>query len=255
MSGLRLYLSSLFSRKVILVFVFLLPLLAIFLPELTPVSLKPSLIEPARAQAAWVLLWLTTVIWILVEASSTGSRWQRGGIFELLLPASRNRFPKAMLALQINAGLVFPSIVLLIETILISLYLCTPSDSAEARLWSVTNLQYGTLYLIVTAPLCLLAFSLGTRLNPVVSWIIVAAFLIYGLVIQEKFAPFLSGGGIASSLGSLCLPHYHLADLTDRLVFKLGPLPPGVFGQFILYFGGWGIILGVVALTLFRPGR
>jgi hypothetical protein len=43
--------------------------------------------------------------------------------------------------------------------------------------------------------------------------------------------------------------------LTDRLVFKLGPLPPGVFGQFILYFGGWGIILGVVALTLFRPGR
>ena len=255
MNGLRLYLSSLFSRKVILVFALLLPILAVFLPELAPTSLKPSLIEPARAQAAWVLLWLATLVWILVEASSTGYRWRRGGIFELLLPASRTRFPKAALVLQINAGLLFPSIVLLSETMLISLYLCAPPDPAEARLWSVTNFQYGALYLIATAPLCLLAFSLGTRLNPVVSWIGVAAFLIYGLVIQEKFAPFLSGGGVASSLGNLFLPQYHLADLTDRLVFKLGPLPPGVFGQFILYFGGWGIILSLVALTLFRPGR
>ena len=255
MNGLRLYLSSLFSRKVILVFALLLPLFAVFLPELAPVALKPSLIEPARAQASWVLLWLVTVIWIFVEASSTGHRWRRGGIFELLLPASSARFPKATLVLQLNAGLLCPSILLLTETILVSLFLCAPSDPAEARLWSVTNFQYGSLYLMITAPLCLLAFCLGTRLNPVVSWLTVAALLIYGMVIQERFAPFLSGGGMASTSGRLFLPHYHLADLTDRLVFKLGPLPAGVFGQFLLYFGGWGIIISLIALTLFRPGR
>ncbi len=255
MNPLRLYLSSLMARKVFLVFAVALPLLSIFLPSVAPAYLKPSLTEPARAQSAWILLWLVTVGWIFVEAPSTSHRWRRGGLFELLLPTMRGPFPRPRQLLLVSAGITLPAFILLLETVFICMFLCCPSDPGEAWRWRVTNLQYGILYLLVMAPLTLLAVSLGTLLNPVIAWIVVSTMLAYGLLVQESFAPFLSGGGPLSVLWQYALPHYHLADLTDRLVFKLGPLPTGTFVRFSAYFGGWGILLATFALVLYRPGR
>ena len=47
-------------------------------------------------------------------------------------------------------------------------------------------------------------------------------------------------------------PHYHLADLTPRLVFKMGSYPSETFVSLLIYFVGITLVLGVLSSGLFR---
>ncbi len=52
----RLTLISILNRKTFAIFAILLVALPFALPYMTPWESKPSLLEPARAQMAWILL-------------------------------------------------------------------------------------------------------------------------------------------------------------------------------------------------------
>jgi hypothetical protein len=47
-------------------------------------------------------------------------------------------------------------------------------------------------------------------------------------------------------------PQYHLADLTPRLIFKMGDMPSGDFISVTLYFVGLALLLGGASAALFR---
>ena len=55
-------------------------MLPIVLPYLTPYESNPSLIEPARAQAAWGCLWVVTIAWLFFQAARFGDDTARSGL-------------------------------------------------------------------------------------------------------------------------------------------------------------------------------
>jgi hypothetical protein len=50
-------------------------------------------------------------------------------------------------------------------------------------------------------------------------------------------------------------PHYHLSDLTSRLIFKLGALPMAELGRISAYLGGIALAITGVSYQLFREGK
>jgi hypothetical protein len=50
----------------------------------------------------------------------------------------------------------------------------------------------------------------------------------------------------------LALPHYHLADLTPRLVFKMGPLTQGDFLGSVTCLALQGVAITLTGLCMFR---
>ena len=66
-----------------------------------------------------------------------------------------------------------------------------------------------------------------------------------GMMVNLRDNPFLEWVYAVS-------PHYHFANLTDRLVFKLGHVPSGVFGWVLVYLAGLGAALTALAGSLFR---
>ena len=125
--------------------------------------------------------------------------------------------------------------------------------AGEGALWTQLVLQYTALYFICAAPLVLLAAALGTRTAEVIAFLVPVALLFTGLFGAAWLAPML--GGSSSSLIQtlwLAVPHYHLADLTPRLVFKMGPLPSA---DFLATLGGLtlqGAALSLLGLCAFR---
>jgi hypothetical protein len=99
----------------------------------------------------------------------------------------------------------------------------------------------------------MLAVALGTRTAEVIAFLVPTGLLFVGLFGAAWLAPLL-GGADSSVLQSfwLALPHYHLADLTPRLVFKMGPLAVsdcvGVAGT----LGLQGAAISIFGLCLFR---
>lgn len=78
----KLTLASILSRKTFAIFAFLILVLPFALPLMTPWESKPSLLEPARAQMAWMLLWTSAIGWLLFQGATIGDRWASHGILE-----------------------------------------------------------------------------------------------------------------------------------------------------------------------------
>ena len=47
-------------------------------------------------------------------------------------------------------------------------------------------------------------------------------------------------------------PHYHLADLTERLVFKMGALTASSFAGISTYLAGISLVIGTAAFFAYR---
>lgn len=249
----KLTLASILTRKTFAVFTLLLLALPFVLPLMTPWETKPTLLEPARAQAAWGLLWFAALGWLFFQGATIGDRWSSHGILEYFRTLGMSRRGQ-MLQLWSSCFTVFAGFALI--TFLISTFTAMPQDPVEARHWLVTNLQYLLLFLLVVAPLLFLSISLGTRLNGAAAYAITVGFALYGLFgvgyleifLADNKNPFLN-------IVYLLSPHYHLSDLTSRLVFKLGAVSWLELGQIALYLGGLGLITVGISFPLFRFGK
>ncbi|MCB1230052.1 MAG: hypothetical protein KDN19_07295 [Verrucomicrobiae bacterium] len=249
----KLTLTTIITRKTFIIFAILFLVLPLLLPQVTPWEEKPQLLEPARAQTAWSMLWLLALGWLFFQAASFGDRWASRGVLEYVKTLGTGRLSQL---LQIWLSCMTPFIGFLVGVVAISLLFAMPSNSEEARMWVATNLQYAWLFLLVIAPLSLVAIALGTRINATAAYVLTGIFAIYGLFGIGYLDFFLSQSG-QPMLDFLYVisPHYHLADLTNRLVFKLGALETAVFLKSTLYLAGLGLILVGLACSLYREKK
>jgi len=249
----RLTLISILNRKTFAIFALLLIALPFALPIMTPWESKPSLLEPARAQMAWMLLWTTAIGWLLFQGATIGDRWSSHGILEYFKTLGVNR-RKQMLQIWLSCFTVFAGMILI--TFLISTFTAMPGNAVEAHHWLVTNFQYAILFCLVVAPLLVLSISLGTRFNGAAAYAITIGIALYGLFGISYLEVFLADNrNVVLNLVYLISPHYHLSDLTSRLVFKLGSVPWTEMGRIAGYLGGLALIMTGISYQIFREGK
>lgn len=219
-------------------------------PLLTPWQENPQILQPARAQASWLYAWLALFTWLPFQASALGRRLRAQGLLEF--HRARGAAPVS-LCFQISAAVLVWMVFVALLASLVCITVCLPGDPAEASLWLQLVLQYAALYIIVGTPLILLGVSLGTCAGEVIAFVIPVSLLFLGLLASSWLEPLLAGSSSFLHQGAwLALPHYHLADLTPRLVFKMGPLHQDAFWGSAFALGLQGAALSLVSLCLFR---
>jgi hypothetical protein len=253
MSLYKLTLSTILTRKTFIVFAVLFLVLPALLPLITPWEQKPQLIEPARAQAAWGLLWLVALGWLFYQAAAFGDRWASHGVLEYFKTLGMSRL-KQISQIWLSVLTLFAGFVAMV--IVICLLFAMPGDSGEAKMWILTNLQYAWLFLLVVAPLALLAIALGTRLDATAAYVITAGVAVYGLFGIGYLDFFLSQTGSPFfDMLFIISPHYHLSDLTSRLVYKLGEMNATSFINISIYLLGLGLLTTAIACGLYREKK
>lgn len=219
-------------------------------PLVTPWEENPGILQPARAQAAWTFAWLALFTWLPFQAAALGHRIRKQGMLEHLQAAGGSRFN---LCLQLNASIFLWVIAVAVLAVIVCLGFCMPKSPADAGEWKALVWQYAALYILTAVPLIVLGVTLGTRTHEIIAFMVPLVLLFLGLFGGIWLAPFLAQSD--TFLGKLLwvvMPHYHLADLTPRLVFKKGPLPAADF----LRTGGVlaleGVAFTLLGLCAFR---
>jgi len=245
----RLTLATILQRKVWVIALLWLVVLSMVLPNIMAYN-NPTLIEPARAQSAWVSLWLITMIWIIFQAARFGEDNARSGLGSYFLALGKSHVNQL---LQIWLACLTFLIPLVLVTIGICLVAAMPGDPQQAKVWAVLNDQSGSLFILAIAPLLLLASSLGSRLGSTAGLVVPVFLLLYGLYGVGTIG-MMSDKTDSAFLDWLIVfsPHYHLADLTERLVFRLGKMVWSEYFQIFGYFLGLGFVLGSFSALLFR---
>ncbi|HEX7262462.1 MAG TPA: hypothetical protein VF258_11710, partial [Luteolibacter sp.] len=78
----RLTFATIFQRKSWAICAFAVLVLPFVLPMISSADEKPILIQPARIQAAWGMLWFCSLVWGLFTGSREGESNARSGIGE-----------------------------------------------------------------------------------------------------------------------------------------------------------------------------
>ena len=157
------------------------------------------------------------------------------------------------LCLQICAATWVWMLAVVLCSSVVCLTISLPKNPAEAWLWLELVSQYAGLYLLVAAPLLLLGTALGTRAGEVIAFCVPVFLLFMGLLAASWLEPVLTAStSPLHRVTWLALPHYHLADLTPRLVFKMGPLVTSAFTGSALCLALQGAALSLIGLCTFR---
>lgn len=246
----RLTLATIFQRKVWIVALLCVLVLPLVMPYVTPYESNPTLLEPARAQAAWVTLWVVAVAWIFFQAARFGDDAAKSGLGSYFLSTGMSRVSQM---LQIWAACLTFLLPLVACTLAVCLLGAMPGNKEQAMMWVATNMQYAALFLLVVAPLAMLAVAVGSRFGATIGYVLPLCLSVYGLfgvgylamltAVQDNL--FLDWVYVLS-------PHYHLADLTPRLVFRQGSLLTTDFLQLVVYFIGLHLVISMFSTMCFR---
>ena len=120
-------------------------------------------------------------------------------------------------------------------------------------MWIATNFQYAVLFLMVMLPLVALAIAVASRFGSITGFLTSTTLAIYGLygvgylrllsnVENNSWVKWLWAGS----------PHYHFADPTERLRYKLGAIDWEKFPLLLAYFGGILLVYLSISRLLFR---
>ncbi|MCU0794369.1 MAG: hypothetical protein MUF31_00335 [Akkermansiaceae bacterium] len=246
----RLTLLTLWARKTwVLVYLSML-LLPFALPHIAPVEELPKLVQPARAHAAWQLAWLLGIFWGLSQAARLGDGNSRTGVGNLL--RSQGVGPLSQLG-SLWLGLM----VYLVPVALVAALICStaaaPAYEGEKGMWYATNAQFVLLYLLAMGPLALLGIGIASRFGAMVGLMVPVALGLYGLHGVGYLGDTIKmGGNPVLEWAYIISPHYHLADLTPRLLFKMGGLAGGALGEYVVYFLVLGLVLAAGARLMFK---
>ncbi|MDA0766377.1 MAG: hypothetical protein O3A87_03395 [Verrucomicrobia bacterium] len=247
----KLTLVTLFARKAWFFVLFAAILLPLTLPYLTPHETNIRLLEPARAQVAWSVAWFVAILWTFSSAARLGEANARTGLGAYFRSRGVGRFRQM---LEIWLGCMVYLLPLVAVTVAVCLTTAMPQMDGEASMWVTTNLQFALLFLLAVAPLALLCIALGSRFGAMVGYVVPLTLCLYGLYGVNYLGMMIRLPGENALLEWIYAvsPHYHLADLTPRLVFKLGSLPTETFGTLLTYFLGVTLVVATCSTTLFR---
>ncbi|MEP4078232.1 hypothetical protein [Haloferula sp.] len=246
MTLFKLTLLTLWVRKtwiVILLAIILLPFVG---PYIAPVEEAPKLLPPARAHTAWMVAWMVGILWGLSQGAKSGDGNARTGVGNLLRSMNVGYFRQM---LGIWSALMVYLVPLVLIAMLISIFAAMPGAEVERGYWVATNLQFALLYLLTLGPLVLLAIGLASRFGSMVGYVVPGALCLYGLYGVGYLGETIKmGGNPLLEWVYIISPQYHLADLTPRLLFKMGALKAADFGAYAGYF----LIIAVVMLAVSR---
>ncbi len=246
----RLTLTTLFRRKAWAVCALLVLGMPFVLPQLSSGTENPALLKPALAQAAWCMAWLSAVFWGFFAAARIGEKNSRSGIGEYFhssgLSATRQ-------LLEIWAALMVFVAPLGIGAATVCSLAASPAAADERSMWIATNFQYGLLFILVVAPLIALAVAVASRFGSLTGFLVSAGLTTYGLygVGYMKLLLSIEGNPLLSWLWSAS-PHYHFADPTERLRYKLGAIEWSQFPLLLAYFAGIFLLYTAISRLLFR---
>ncbi len=246
----RLTLATIFQRKAWAICVFAVVILPFALPMISSALEKPVLLQPARIQAAWAMLWVCTLCWGLFTAAREGESNAKTGLGEYFqttgVSATRQLF-------EIWLAVFCYIVPLAIAAAAVCQFAAAPADPVEHSMWWTLNFQYVVLFLLVTGPLLALATALASRFGGITGFAVTLLVTLYGLygvgyldnMLKLEANPLLHGFWLAS-------PHYRFADLTQRLYFKTGALPAAAFQSMIIYFAGILAVYAGISRLCFR---
>jgi hypothetical protein len=246
----KLTLATIFQRKAWVICGFAVLVLPFVLPMISSATEKPLMVQPARILAAWNTLWICALFWGLFTAAHEGETNAKTGVGEYFqttgVSATRQLFEIWLAVFCYIAPLA-------LITAAICYFATAPADPVECSMWLVLNLQYSALFLLVIAPLLALATALASRFGGITGFAVTFLLTIYGLYGVGYLDQMLKVEANAA-LRSLWLfsPHYHFADLTQRLLFKTGALPSDAFWAMTLYFCGILALYTGVSRLCFR---
>jgi hypothetical protein len=247
----KLTLVTLFARKAWFFVLFAAILLPLTLPYLTPHETNVRLLEPARAQVAWTVAWLVALLWTMSSAARLGESNARTGLGAYFRSRGVGRF-RQMVEIWL-ACLVY-----LLPVVAVAVVVCLttamPRLEAEASMWVATNLQFALLFVMTVAPLVLLCIALGSRFGAMIGYVVPLTLCLYGLYGVQYIGMMIRLPGENALLEWVYAvsPHYHLANLTPRLLFKMGSLPGENFASLMTYFLGVTLVLAACSTTIFR---
>jgi hypothetical protein len=226
-------------------------LLPFLLPFLTPWELNRGLLQPARAHAAWSLLWFTMLTWLLFQCAGFGRQVVATGLGAYLRSSGLSPL-KQIFQLWLGCQVIWLGLSLI--PMLICVFTASPKDAIESKLWLYTNLQFFSTVWLISAPLSFLAIALGSRVSATVAYLIPAGIALYGL--YGLWYVKLVRDNVESTLLDLlwvASPHYHFGDFTGRLVFKEGSLSASDFMLVVAYLSLHALALGLMGCALYRP--
>ncbi len=246
----RLIFATILQRKSWVICAFAVLTLPFILPWISSASEKPILVQPARIQAAWGTLWCCTLLWGLFTAAREGESNAKSGTGEYFqttgISPTRQLFEIWLAVFCFVAPLA-------LLTAAICQFATAPADPAERAMWGILNLQYLAIFLLAIGPLLALATALASRFGGIAGFAITLSITLYGLygvgylesMLKLEQNPVLHGIWLFS-------PHYHFADLTQRLYFKTGALPAGAFWNIAFYFTGILAVYTGISRLCFR---
>jgi hypothetical protein len=246
----KLTLSTIFRRKSWAISAFLVLVFPFVLPYLSSGAENPVLFEPALAQAAWSMAWVSTIFWGFFAAAKAGEANARSGLGEYFLTTG---ISASRQLLEIWAAVTTFVAPLGLAAALVCIFAASPSLADERIMWINTNLQYALLFALVVAPLIALAVAVSSRFGSLTGFLTSAGLTAYGLygVGYMKMLLSVESSPLMTWLWSVS-PHYHFADPTERLRYKLGAIDAGQFPLLVAYFVGILLLYVAVSRLLFR---
>lgn len=246
----NLTLRTILRRKTFVIFALLIGLLPFLLPYLTPWELNHGLLQPARAQAAWSLLWFTMLSWLLFQCADFGRQVVATGLGAYLKGSGLSPLKQAF---QVWLGCQVFWLAMSLLPVLICVFTASPADPSEAKFWLYTNIQFLITVWLISAPLSFLAIALGSRLSATVAYLIPTGLALYGLY-GLWYIQLIRNNVLNMLLDVLWIisPHYHIGDFTNRLVFKEGALSASDFTAIVLYLALHALALGIIGCLLYR---
>lgn len=246
----RLTFATIFQRKSWALCLFAVLAMPFVLPWISSATEKPILIQPARILAAWGTLWICAVFWGLFTAADHGETNAKSGVGEYFqttgTSATRQLFEIWLAIFSFIAPLT-------LITALICQFAAAPANPAEKGHWLALNFQYVSLFLLVIAPLLALAIAIASRFGGIAGFAVTFGITLYGLYGIGYLESMLKIEDNPVLLGLwTCSPHYNLADLTQRLLFKSGALPTEGFKNMVLYFLGISAVYAGASRLCFR---
>jgi len=127
----RLTLATIFQRKIWVVAFLSVLVLPVVLPYLTPYETNPTIVEPARAQAAWVTVWVVAIAWIFFQAARFGDEASASGMGSYFLSAGVSRVSQLF---QIWLACMTFFLPLALLTLIVCLVGAMPGDKEQASL-------------------------------------------------------------------------------------------------------------------------
>jgi hypothetical protein len=246
----RLTVATLFRRKSWVVAFFAVGVLPFLLTQISSGTENAALLKPALAQATWAMTLLSAIFWGFFTAAKQGESNAKSGLGEYFLTtgvsAGRQLFEMWLAIFSYLAPLPFISAAICVLA-------ASPSLPDERTMWLATNFQYAILFLVVMAPLVALACAVASRLGNITGFLVSSALAIYGLygVGYLKLLGNLEGNALAKWVWTSS-PHYHFADPTERLRYKLGAIAWDKFPLLLAYFGGILLVYAALSRLLFR---